>query len=443
MLVWLGAYLVFAFTFASLRVNNDGLVYYNFLRRFVGENVASAYAYQFGSALFDLPFFLVAKVFRGITGVHTVLGAAVTESSIAVASTVALLVTLYLGWKLLLRLELPAAPGVLMLAVFGSPLFYYTAFEPSYKHAVDALLATAFVALLLRLSTQPSKNVVVGLGICLALLISVRYVNFVFGLGPLILLGAGRRWRPLGTFLVAALAATLLVMALPKARGIPYKRPVAPNASAQPSAPRIAAAAIGVPPGLHGFCFSNDLHKELNLVQCLRNKFGIQFSPSAPAKMLFTVRRGLFLWTPLTALAAIGLALLIRRDRTNRLFLVTVAALGLALVLIHGVWGDFWTNGFSFSQRFLSSLFPLFLLGTAEIVRRFGKAGYVALTLCAAFSLFVGLNVYVGYRGQSERDGLDRILRLYSDGERTPVDLARNLGVRARDRWSGRLPTSR
>ena len=64
-------------------------------------------------------------------------------------------------------------------------------------------------------------------------------------------------------------------------------------------------------------------------------------------------------------------------------------------------------------------------------------------TLCAAFSLFVALNVYVGYQGQSERDGLDRIVRLYTSGERDPLDLSRALGVRARDRWTGRMPTSR
>src|SRR5438067_6887403 len=179
MVVWLGAYLLFAFTFASLRVNNDGLVYYSFLRRFVGEKVDSAYAYQFGSALFDLPFYLGAKAIRSITGSHAVLGAPITEASVAVASAVALLAALYLGWRLLDDLELPATPAVLMLAVFGSPLFYYTVFEPSYKHAVDALLAVVFTSLLLRLSREPTRNVELALAVCLALQISVRYVNFV------------------------------------------------------------------------------------------------------------------------------------------------------------------------------------------------------------------------------------------------------------------------
>ena len=60
----------------------------------------------------------------------------------------------------------------------------------------------------------------------------------------------------------------------------------------------------------------------------------------------------------------------------------------------------------------------------------------------AAFSLFVGLSVYVGYRGQSARDGLDTVLRQYT-ADRSPLDLARKLGVRARERWTGEVPTSR
>ena len=48
----------------------------------------------------------------------------------------------------------------------------------------------------------------------------------------------------------------------------------------------------------------------------------------------------------------------------------------------------------------------------------------------------------MGYRGQSERDGLDTVLRQYT-ADRSPLDLARKLGVRARERWTGEVPTSR
>ncbi len=438
MIACLVLYVLVVLTFASFRVNNDGLVYYRFLQRLVGENVPGAYAYQFGSAFFNLPFYLAAKFFQVIVGCDSAFGAPLNQAAITVASTVALLLTLYLGWRLLRELELPAGPAVLMLALFGSPLFYYTVFEPSYKHAVDALFATLFAFLLLHAARRPDGRTLAALGACLALLISIRYVNFVFGIAPLVALGWRRELRRrVPGFLAAALVATLVVFAVPRARDIPFKRPVTPNAVSRPSpSPALAVAAIGVPPGFHHVCYDRNIPKELNLVQCLRNRLGVQFAPLAPLKMLFTLRRGLFLWTPLTALATIGFALLIRRRRDRRPFLAGLAAAAVALVLIHGVWGDFWTGGFSFSQRFLASLFPFFLLGTAEIVRRFGRAGTAVLTLCALFSVFLGLNLYVGYRGESERDGLDTIVRLYTTGERTPIDLLRKLGVRARERWT-------
>src|SRR4051794_29548918 len=53
-------YLAFTATFASYSVNNDGRVYLDFMRRLTGEPGPSAPTHQFGSAIFTLPFFLVA-----------------------------------------------------------------------------------------------------------------------------------------------------------------------------------------------------------------------------------------------------------------------------------------------------------------------------------------------------------------------------------------------
>ena len=130
-------------TFASFRVANDGLVYFNFLRRFLGEDVApEGYAYQFGVAFFNLPFYVVGRALDAI-GLDTLFGAPTPQTFIGVASNAALLADALAPWSILRRLELPAGPAVLLLALFGSPLFYYTAFQPSYKHAVDALAFTA------------------------------------------------------------------------------------------------------------------------------------------------------------------------------------------------------------------------------------------------------------------------------------------------------------
>ena len=59
------------------------------------------------------------------------------------AFTAAVVLTLYLGWRILRELDLPRGPAVLLLTLFGTPLFYYGALAPSYKHASDTLYATA------------------------------------------------------------------------------------------------------------------------------------------------------------------------------------------------------------------------------------------------------------------------------------------------------------
>lgn len=425
MLVALGLYTLVAATFASFRVANDGLVYYNFLRRFLGEDVApEGYAYQFGVAFFNLPFYAAGRTVDAL-GTDTLLGAPVRETFIGIASNVALGATLWLAWRMLRRLELPAGPGVLLLALFGSPLFYYTALQPSYKHAVDALALTAAAYLLLRATEAPSTQWLLGLGVCLGYLVTTRYANVALLPGMLAPFAWRRQWGAAGRMAVAFAAAALLLFALPPARDIPFKRE-----NETPAAPRVLTA--GFLPHIPDPCHDQPQYR-IDWSQCLRNKLGIRFDFPAPLRMLASERRGLFLWTPLTALSVLGVALLVARQRDRRRFLAGLCIAGLSLVAVHAFWGDFWTNGFSFSQRFLSSLFPLYVLGVAELIRRWRWWAAGALTLCALFSVYAGFNHFIGYRGISEQDGIVDVLT--TKGDRGPGETLRLIGRRALERW--------
>lgn len=423
----LALYGLFALTFASFRVANDGLVYYDFLRRFLGEDVAPAgYAYQFGVAFFNAPFYVAARAVDAAVGPATVLGAPLREVSIGVASNAALVLTLWLGWRLLRRLELPSGPAVLLLAVFGSPLFYYTAFQPSYKHAVDALALTAAAWLLLRALEGPSTRVLVALGACLAVLVSLRYANVALVPGMLLPFALQREWGAVRRVAVALVVVGGVMFALPPARDIPFERREETSATAV--APRVLAAGLGISDP----CPDRPKYR-IDWSQCLRNKLGVRFDLPAPARMLFSVRRGLFLWTPLTAFAAVGFLLLASARPERRRFLLGLGVSAASLVAIHALWGDFWTNGFSFSQRFLAALFPVYLLGAAELVRRWRVGAVAVLTLCAAFSLYAGFNHFIGYRGISERDGLGEVVT--TDGDRGVGETIRVIVRRAGERW--------
>jgi hypothetical protein len=149
--------------------------------------------------------------------------------------------------------------------------------------------------------------------------------------------------------------------------------------------------------------------------------------------MLFSDHRGLFLWTPLTAFAVVGFVLLVYRARHDdrRQFLWTLSASAFALLFAHSIWG-FWDGAFSFSSRFLTALFPVFLIGVAELRRRFGAPVYALLVLCVAWSLMLAFVHNVGYDGITAEDGVGRT---WTVTRQTHDQLARKVKNRATDRW--------
>jgi hypothetical protein len=431
--VALGLYLLVAASLASYSVNNDSVVYLDFMRRLVGLPASAPPTAQFGSALVSFPFFLVARAFDA-AGLHTLRGAPFDQLSIVVAGVLALVATAYLGWKLLTKLDLPAGPGVIALTIVGTPLFYYAALLPSYKQAIDTCLATLAFVLLWRALEQPSRGRIALLGLAIALSVVTRTANVALVPGLVLPFVLRRDLRAAVGVLGATVTIVLCLYAIPLARGIEIHHVKLPKVALVSGGGRVAAAHVVA---LTDFGLCKEYPWQLTLRQCLHNKIGIWPSGTAPFKMLFTLHRGLFLWTPLTAFATLGFVLLVRRRRDRRDFLYGVSLAALGLWLVHILWGDFWDNGFSFSQRFLTALFPVFLLGSAELVRRWRGAALAVLSVCAVFSLGLALTFWVGYKGISADDGVDRMVKLYTTGERTPQQLVRRVGVQARGRWLG------
>lgn len=102
MAIGFALYALFALTFSLFKVKGDALVYFNLLRRFFGEETDFAYAYQFGSAVWNGPFFLVGKGLGIAFGSQPrIFHVSFEEISITFAANAALVLTLYLGWRIL------------------------------------------------------------------------------------------------------------------------------------------------------------------------------------------------------------------------------------------------------------------------------------------------------------------------------------------------------
>ncbi len=390
------AFVLFALTFDDGQVHDDGTIYFDFMRKLFGANIPAA-AYQFGSAFWNAPFYLASQLVAlrgGFDHVHS------GEVAVNLASNVAVLVTLYFGWRILRELDLPRGPIVLLLTLFGTPLFFYGALNPSYKHAADALYATALFWFVLRSSrADAQRRDYVGAGVCLALLLATRYANGALAAGVVGMFFLLKRRRAAAWMLVT----TALASASPvRATGDPaYPVRLTPGAvRGSSSGERSSGRAL---PTSERLAMGSNV-----IINPLLRTNGI--SPTAPLKMLFTLHRGLFIWTPLTLFATLGFVALLLRDRRNRAFIATLGVSALALLAIHALWGANWDGGGSFSQRFLTALFPFFLVGTAEFVRRFTWRGMALLSICAVWSLWLGLVIYNGYYDASPRDGVAQIV---------------------------------
>jgi hypothetical protein len=394
MAVWLVLYALFALTFASFQVKGDAESYFNLLRRFFGERPDFSFAYQFGSDFWNWPFFLLGKGLGAIFGAEPkTFHVTFEEISITLAANVAFLVILWLGWRLLRELGLPHGPAILFTTTFGSPLFYYVVFEPGSKHAVDTLVILAALLVLLRVFRGAGDRAIVGLGALAAVSLDVRWANIAF-LAPLaVSLWLVRRRAAVIAGVTAAMLAPALY-AIPALRGVSYFVPSYFPESGQTSA--------GVHPVIGGV--SNPLNG---------------FDPLIPLKMLFSIHRGLYVWTPLTAIATIGfvLAVMHEHEPVRRRFLQTLLAASVSLLLVHAIWGQ-WDGGFAFSTRFLTSLFPLFLIGIAELVRRVGVFLYAPLAICVAWSLLLAFVHVIGYAGITQRDGANREIHMVMHNSR-------------------------
>ena len=135
------AYLLIAASYLQARLTDDGPIYYDFMRRLVGED-PEAYAYQFGVVFWNLPFYALSRLVRIGNDDDWVDHVLIGAVGVAVASTAAVLVLFYVSWRLIRNLGLPGGPGAILLTVLGSPLFYYAIFQSGLKHAFDALLVT-------------------------------------------------------------------------------------------------------------------------------------------------------------------------------------------------------------------------------------------------------------------------------------------------------------
>ncbi len=322
--------------------------------------------YGIGEAVMMAPFFGAGEAIAVATGASRDGFSWPFEAAAAFAGFFYALAGLLVLGSLLRRWFQDGTVVVALLAIpFGTDLFSYATYDATFSHAYSFFLVAVTLRLALSIWQRPHRRTALALGVSLGLIGLVRPTNLtVIALCALVGVERGRDLRGR----VAALVRHGRLVAL------------AACAFALTIAPQLAYwhSATGhflvdaYPPG----------NGQLHLLH--PHLVGV----------LFSVRKGLFFWSPLLVLAVLGLAPL--RSRVPQLFLASIAYLAVDIWVV-SCWSIWWYGG-SFGMRALIEAFPVFALGLAALVDACrGSAQRLALQLALAVTIFLSLHATLAY----------------------------------------------
>ena len=331
--------------------------------------------YAIGEAIMLVPFFVTADALAYATGA-TRDGFSWPYQATAAAGglTYALLGLLVLGIFLQRWFSRTTTALTLLAVALGTNLLHYATYDAVSSHAFAFFLVAALLQLTFRVAERPRPVTAVALGGAAGLLAAVRPTDAVVLVVPVLIAARRLRVRSRQTCVVRR---DLSLLAL-----------------------GLGAFFVCVLPQL--------VYWHAITGKWLVYTYGgehLQLLHPHLLDVLFSVRKGLFFWTPLLLLAVAGLPLLARF--APGVLLPVAVYLGIHTWVVAS-WNTWWYGG-SFGQRpFVESL-PAFALGLAALVeaarslrsRRTVQIAIVVTTL-------VALHAMVGYwEGVIPFDGTD------------------------------------
>ncbi len=314
------------------------------------DDTAHINKYYIGTALMQLPLFLVAHGYALATG-----GAANGWSkpyvvAVNLSAIAFLLIGLWCLARLLATYEISDGVRGFTLAVFvfGTNLFYYSVAAPGMSHAYSFGLCSALLFLVRRMALSPEPSRAVWLGALLGAMILIRPVNALIVLAlPILFDDMAQFRRCINALARAPWAVIRAVMALGAVAMI------------QLLYYRIATG--------HWFVYSYGTET-------------FHWTQPHMLEMLVSYRKGLFVYTPITALSCVGLYYLWRRSPSAAVAWVFFT---LLLTYVLSCWWIWWYGG-SFGSRVYIEYLPLFALPFALAVQQASRRwrhGIVAAAL--------------------------------------------------------------
>ena len=302
----------------------------------VASDAGNVNKYFVGTAIAQAPFFLVGCAISWLVGVPVDGYSWPFQLMSGLAAIVSLCLGMWFLGKLLLGLGFNRfiINATLFFIVFGTNLLYYALFEPSMSHVYSFFTVSAFLYYGWRaLAQQHGKSLVLA-SVALGITVLIRPINGLIILGiPAITFGFFGTINGLETFLkhrkylFSAIAIGLLIVLIQ---------------------PLVYLIQTGAP-----FVWSYQ-------------EEGFNFFSPEWKNVLFSYRKGLFVYCPILLLAVLGMFSGLRRERARYVWLM--AALLVVSWVIASWW--MWYYGGSYGHRAFIEYYPLFAIGLAYLLQR-------------------------------------------------------------------------
>lgn len=320
-------------------------LYYDYRSHFNGRTINKYYS---GTALAQLPFFLIAHFIANILNFETDGFSKSYAISVNIAAIFYLIIGLLYTIKTLRSYTIKETHILItfLVSVFGTNLFYYTIGEPGMSHIFSFAFVAAFIYYLRKLSANIQPLTIIILGCILGFITLIRPVNIlVITLTPFIIEKKNLLWFKtlFSTQRKAFLIGTLSFLFIVSIQLIIYKIST-------------------------GSFFVYSYQEE-----------GFDFSSPYFTNILFSYKKGLFLYTPIYLISLLGV--FIFWNKSKYLFFSGLGFFVIITYVFSSWW--MWYYGGSFSSRVYVEYIPFFMilmsLSLSKIPKGVLRKSYIAL----------------------------------------------------------------
>ncbi|MBL7950447.1 MAG: hypothetical protein JNM62_01900 [Flavobacteriales bacterium] len=310
--------------------------------------------YFIGTAVMQLPMFLIAHGYALITGAEPDGWSKPYVVAVNLSAIVFVLLGLWCLSKLLASYAINdgAIAFTVVAFTFGTNLFYYAVVAPGMSHAYSFGLCCAFILVGRRLAISPTPERLVWLGILMGAIVLVRPVNGIILLALPILFDRRQQFQAVWQL-------------------------VRSNSRFVGASVLVCIAIIGLQSSYYYAAMGTGMVYSYG-------EEGFNWNDPHMMDMLWSYRKGLFIYTPVTLLALVGVRHLWQRSRSATL---AWASFFVLLTYVLSSWWNWWYGG-SFGSRvyveflgLFALLFALAVQGLRQVWRKTFIAATVLLTV--------------------------------------------------------------